>query len=66
MHYSELIKQIINEFAPRYASGAEVIYMGDTGSKSGYLLSDRLMKLGISVNQHGKLPDVILYLKEKN
>ena len=64
--HSELIKQIINEFAPRYAPGAEVIYMGDTGSKSGYLLSDRLTELGISVNQHGKLPDVILYLKEKN
>ena len=64
--HSKLIKQIITEFAPRYAPGAEVIYVGDTGSKGGYLLSDRLVELGISVDQHGKLPDVMLYLKEKN
>ena len=64
--HSELIKQIITEFAPRYAPGAEVIYVGDTGSKSGYLLSDHLTELGISIDQHGKLPDVLLYREEKN
>lgn len=64
--HSELIKQIITEFAPRYTPGAEVIYVGDTGSKGGYLLSNRLAELGISVDQHGKLPDVVLYLKEKD
>ena len=64
--HSELIKQIITEFAPRYVPGAEVIYVGDTGSKGGNLLSDRLVELGISVDQYGKLPDVALYLKEKD
>ena len=64
--HSELIKLIITEFAPRYAPGAEVIYVGDTGSKDGYLLSGRLAELGVSVDQHGKLPDVTLYLKDKD
>ena len=38
--HSELIKQIITEFAPRFAPNSEVIYVGDTGSKIGsYSLS---------------------------
>ena len=64
--HSELIKEIVNEFAPRYVPGSEVIYVGDTGSKSEFLLNDRLKELGISVDLHGKLPDVMLYLEEKN
>jgi len=31
--HSELIKEIITEFAPRFAPAAEVIYVGDTGDK---------------------------------
>ena len=42
--HSELIKQIITEFAPpRFAPGSEVIYIGDTGEKFGYFQADRLL-----------------------
>ena len=34
--HSELIRDIITSFAPRFAPGAEVIYVGDTGDKVGY------------------------------
>ena len=34
--HSKLIKDIIIEFAPRYAPGSEVIYIGDTGDKIAY------------------------------
>ena len=34
--HSELIKQIITEFAPRFAPASEVIYVGDTGDKVVY------------------------------
>ncbi len=64
--HSELIKQIIIEFAPRFAPGAEVIYVGDTGDKVGYFQEAQLAGFGVTVDQHGKMPDVVLYFGEKN
>ncbi|MBB5619547.1 adenine-specific DNA-methyltransferase [Pedobacter cryoconitis] len=64
--HSELIKAIIIEFGPRFAPGAEVIYVGDTGAKNGYFKTERLKELGVEVDNHGKMPDVVLYWKEKN
>ena len=64
--HSQLIRDIIEEFGPRFAPGSEVIYVGDTGEKEGYFLEDRLQKLGVSVNRHGKMPDVVLYFAEQN
>ena len=59
--HSELIKDIITEFAPRFAPGAEVIYVGDTGDKAGYFEQQRLTGLGVTIDRHGKMPDVVLY-----
>ena len=59
--HSELIREIIDSFAPRFSPGAEVIYIGDTGTKTGHFESDRLARLGVVVDRHGKLPDVVLY-----
>lgn len=64
--HSELIKEIITEFAPRFAPGAEVIYVGDTGDKVGYFQEEKLADFGVTVDQHRKMPDVILYFAEKD
>lgn len=64
--HSELIKQIITDFGPRFAPGAEVIYVGDTGDKVGYFQKDRLAALGVTVDRHGKMPDVVLYFGERD
>jgi adenine-specific DNA-methyltransferase len=64
--HSELIRDIITEFAPRFAPGAEVIYIGDTGEKMGYFREERLAELGVTVDKHGKMPDVLLYYSQKN
>jgi adenine-specific DNA-methyltransferase len=64
--HSELIKRIITDFAPRFAPGAEVIYIGDTGDKVGYFEKERLAALGVMVDRHGKMPDVVLYFAKKN
>jgi len=64
--HSELIKKIITDFAPRFAPGAEVIYVGDTGDKVGYFQKDRLAVLGVTVDKHGKMPDVVLYFGKKD
>ena len=62
----ELIKAIVEDFGPRFASGSSLIYAGDTGDKWGYFDAVMLAELGVSVDSHGKMPDVVLYFAEKN
>jgi hypothetical protein len=63
--HSELIKAIIEEFAPRFVPGGVLIYSGDTGEKWGYFDKDLLAKVGVEVDGHGKMPDVVLYYPER-
>jgi len=51
----------VEEFAPRFAPGGQVIYVGDTGEKWAYFDSDTLRDLGVVVDEHGKMPDVVIY-----
>lgn len=64
--HSELIRDIIEEFGPRFAPGSILIYAGDTGEKWGYFDERLLLELGVSVNSHGKMPDVILFFPKKD
>jgi len=64
--HSELIKAIVEEFASRYAPGSVLIYVGDTGSKRGYFDKETLEKLGVFVDSHGKMPDVVLWDEKRN
>ncbi|MGF1589003.1 MAG: BsuBI/PstI family type II restriction endonuclease [Pleurocapsa sp.] len=64
--HSQLIRDIVLEFGPRFAPGSEVIYLGDTGAKEDFFKKERLAELGVTVNRKGKLPDVVLYWSEKN
>jgi adenine-specific DNA-methyltransferase len=61
-----LVEQIVHEFAPRFTPGARVVYIGDTDEKFAYFDEKYLTGLGVSVNAHGKMPDVIVYFNEKN
>jgi hypothetical protein len=64
--HSELIRAIIEHFAPRFAPGSVLVYVGDTGDKWGYFDAPLLAKLGVDVGAHGKMPDVVLHFTEKN
>ncbi len=64
--HSELIRAIIEDFAPRFAPGSALVYAGDTGDKWGYFDAPLLSKLGVDVDTHGKMPDVVLYYAKKN
>ncbi|MFA5623763.1 MAG: BsuBI/PstI family type II restriction endonuclease [Bradymonadales bacterium] len=61
-----LIRDIIEEFGPRFAKGAALIYVGDTSEKWGYFDAKLLSDIGVSLDQHGKMPDVIMYCKKRN
>ena len=64
--HSELIRAIIEDFAPRFAPGSVLVYVGDTGDKWGYFNAALLAGLGVDVDSHGKMPDVVLHFVEKN
>lgn len=64
--HSELIRAIIEEFAPRFAPGSVLVYAGDTGDKWGYFDAPLLASLGVDVDSHGKMPDVVLHFVERN
>lgn len=59
--HSELIRKVIEDFGARFVSGGVLIYAGDTGDKWGYFDAVSLSRLGLGVDAHGKMPDVILY-----
>ena len=63
--HSELIKKIIEQFAPRFVPGGRLVYVGDTGDKMGYFDKNLLAALGVTVDEHGKMPDAIIYYEAK-
>ena len=53
--HSELIRAIIEDFAPRFAPRSVLVYAGDTGDKWGYFDAALLTGLGVNVDSHGKM-----------
>lgn len=64
--HSELIRDIWEDFGSRFTPNGQLVYVGDTGKKHGYFDMDLLKKLGVELDDHGKMPDVIIYYPEKN
>ena len=64
--HSELIKDIIEQLAPRFLPNSTLVYIGDTGEKWGYYDQEIAGNLLFNVLEHGKMPDVILYVECKN
>ena len=64
--HNKLQVAIIEEFAPRFAPDPVVVYVGDTAHKMLYLDCKALQSLGLKVDKHEKLPDVVLYQSNSN
>jgi adenine-specific DNA-methyltransferase len=61
-----LIQKIISEFAPRFTPGGKLIYVGDTDEKFAHFNEAALLDLGVTVDSHGKMPDVIIHYLKNN
>lgn len=61
-----LVKKIIDDFCPLFTPGAKVIYVGDTQKKWAYFDPNALSVLSIEIEEHGKMPDVVVHYIEKN
>ncbi len=64
--HSDLMRAILDDFAAFFVPGGELIYAGDSGAEWGYFDQELLASLGMTVDHHEKLPDVVLYNREKN
>jgi hypothetical protein len=57
---------VVEEFGPRFASAAKLLYLGDTAKKHVIVAIDELAKLKIGITEHDKLPDIVLYDPKRN
>lgn len=64
--HNRLQKQILDQFASRFAQKSTVLYIGDTQNKFLYKDEETLKKLGINIFENDKLPDVVLYQEEND
>lgn len=64
--HSDLIRSIIEDFGSLFVPGGELVYVGDTGTKWGYFDRELLASLAVELGHHGKMPDVVIYHREKN
>jgi len=63
--HNELLQSVVMEFCPRFTPGGEVIYIGDTGGKWKHVVFSVFKELGVEVDSHGKMPDLMIYYTEK-
>lgn len=61
-----LIKQMVEDFCSYFTPGGEVLYVGDADAKWAVFEQEELGALGVSVDQHGKMPDLVVYMRDRN
>jgi hypothetical protein len=59
--HSQLIRAIVEEFGSRFAPGGKTIYVGDTGNKWAFADQEAFATLGLRLDEHGKMPDVVIH-----
>ncbi len=64
--HNQVQAAVVNQFASRFAKGSMLLYLGDTAKKDLHMDSRMLKRLGIPIDQHSKLPDILIYDPDKN
>jgi len=63
---NRLVEKIIEDFCPRFTPGGIVVYLGDTGKKRRHVEAGYLERLDVEIDEHGKMPDVVVHLPDKD
>lgn len=61
-----LLRDMVHEFCPRFTPGGEVLYLGDADAKWAYFHAAVFEQIGVTVGEHGKMPDLVVYQRDKN
>ena len=64
--HNELVHDICTKFAGKFTPGFAPLYVGDTAKKFAYFDEDGMKKIGVNLEPHGKIPDVIIHDKKRN
>jgi len=64
--HNEVQAAIVEQFRPEFAENSELLYLGDTENKNLYSDNKTMKDIGIPIDQHSKLPDVVLFDRKKN
>lgn len=64
--HNEVQAAVVEQFRPEFAKKSELLYLGDTEQKDLYSDNQTMQKIGIPIDQHSKLPDIVLFDREKN
>ncbi len=60
-----LVREILDQFCERFTPGGIPIYVGDTDQKWAFFDKEQLAALGVTIEEHGKMPDVVIYHQAK-
>jgi adenine-specific DNA-methyltransferase len=63
---NDLIRDIIEEFCPYFTPGGLILYIGDSDSKWSHAEMEVLKQLGVVIEEHGKMPDLVIHMADKN
>lgn len=58
--HNEVQAAVVEEFAPRFAPGGKLLYIGDTEDKDLYINAAELEALSLPITEHSKLPDIVI------
>lgn len=57
---------VVEEFGPRFAPGARLLFCGSATKDRVICATDQLATLRVGITEYEKLPDIVLYSPEKN
>ncbi len=58
--HNEVESAVVEEFAPRFAPGGKLLYIGDAEDKDLYVNTAGLEALKLPITEHSKLPDIVI------
>jgi type II restriction enzyme len=57
---------MVEVFCGCFTPGGHVLYVGDADTKWTIFEQEALTALGVTVDRHGKMPDLVVYMQDKN
>ena len=64
--HNRIQKAVVEEFLPRFSEKPRILYLGDTAKKDLVVDIPRLQKLGLDLNQHDRLPEIVVHDEKRD
>ncbi|MCK9418766.1 MAG: type II restriction endonuclease [Nitrospirae bacterium] len=61
-----LVKKVLDNLCSLYTPAGRVLYVSDTKEKWSYFDPNALRAIGVEIEEHGKMPDVVVHHVEKD